>query len=251
MNCRQIESCLPPFLDGETDAAVARDVEAHLLECASCAEQAGRGRIARDLLRARAAHLRAPAPLGFRTRLEAHLREQAADPRRLLGWPGRLSALAAAAALVLVTVGALELVPMRSAVLYAAQVAFDHVRCLYVEYGTIEAKADASLDEAIRTQYGWQVRLPPTSAEHGVTLIGVRRCPLGLGPHAHARYAVAGHAVSLYITPGSERGEHEIGALGHVERLWGGHDRTYALVARGLSRADLDRVEAYFRASAE
>ncbi|MCA1583286.1 MAG: hypothetical protein LC791_00455, partial [Acidobacteria bacterium] len=136
-------------------------------------------------------------------------------------------------------------------VLYAAQVALDHVRCLYVDYGATDAQAHASFEDAVRTQSGWHVRLPPTSVEHDLTLVGVRRCPLGLGPHAHALYRVAGHEVSLYITPGGERGERTIEALGFVERLWSGHDRTYALVARGLAPADLDRVEAYFRASAE
>jgi anti-sigma factor RsiW len=250
MNCRQIESSLPPFLDGDVDDTVARQVEMHLAECASCAEQARAGRVARDLLRARAAHLKETAPLGFRTRLEARLREEA-SPLDRLGWPGRVSVMAAAAALVIVTVGSLEFVPMPSAVLYAAQLAIDHVRCLYFEPGTIAPVAGTNIDEAVQAQHGWQVHVPPTSTSDDVTLLGVRRCPFTLGPHAHVLYRVAGRDVSLYITPGGERGEEEVHALGHVERIWSARGRSYGLVARGLAPPDLDRVESYFRASAQ
>lgn len=250
MDCRQIESSLPPFLDGETDAEVSRQVQAHLESCAACAEAAAAGRIARDLLRGRAEALREPAPFGLRTRLEAQLRAGRNAPPNL-GWAARLAAAAAAAAVVIVCLIGLEFVPMPSAALYAAQVAIDHVRCLYLSAGAVEARAGVSIEAAVRETYGWQVRLPPTSAEHGVTMIGVRRCPVGLGPHAHVQYMVDGRPVSLYITPGRERGEHHLETLGHVERLWSGHDRTYALVARGLTPASLDRLEAYFRASTE
>lgn len=250
MDCRQIESSLPPFLDGETDAEVARQVQAHLDECPACAEAAAAGRLARDLLRSRADALREAAPFGLRTRLEARMRSERAAPS-VLGWPARATAMAAAAAVVLVFIIGFELVPMRSAALYAAQVAIDHVRCLYLSAGTVEAEAGTNVEAAVREAYGWDVRLPPSSAEHGVTLLGVRRCPFGLGPHAHILYDAAGRPVSLYITPGRERGDRHVDTIGQAARVWSGHDRTYALVARGLAPDELDRLEAYFRAMAE
>jgi anti-sigma factor (TIGR02949 family) len=249
MDCRQIESMLPPFLDGEGDAATDEKVRAHLAACPACAEQAAKSRAARDLLRACADSLREPAPPGLRTRILAHA-DAEARAFRPLGWPGRVSALGAAAAIVLAVIGLFELVPMRPAVLYAAQVAFDHWRCLYVEAGTIRGESPA-LEREIAAQFGREVRVPPSDPERGLMLIGARRCPLKVGPHTHLLYRAGDRHVSLYITPGAERGDHELRSLGQTERLWSGHGRTYALVARDVSPADLDRIERYFRETAE
>ncbi len=250
MDCRQIESVLPPFLDGECDRDTAQKVQAHLSACPTCGEQAAAGRVTRDLLRQRADSLREAAPPGLRTRILARAREEAAT-RPVLGWPGRLSAVAAAAAIVLVAVTTLEFVPMRPAALYAAQVALDHLRCLYVEAGTIYGQEETGLEREVHDHFGWDLRVPPPSPETGITLLGARRCPLSVGPHVHLLYQVADRHVSLYITPGVERGEREVHALGHTQRLWSGHGRTYALVARGLAEADLDRVERHFRATVQ
>jgi anti-sigma factor (TIGR02949 family) len=250
MDCRQIESVLPPFLDGECSGDTAHQVQAHLSACPACAELAAAGGIARDVLRQRADALRVAAPPGLRTRILARAREEADAPPRL-GLLGRLSAVAAAAVLVLGAITTVEFIPLRPAALYAAQVALDHIRCLYAEAGTTYGREEAGLSRVVHERYGWDVRVPPPNAEAGLTLVGVRRCPLSIGPHVHLLYRLGDRPVSLYITPGLEREEREVHALGHTERLWSARGRTYALVARGLSPAELDGIERHFRATAE
>ena len=51
MNCDQYQQNLDPFLDGELDAALSRDVEAHSRECAGCSAQLARKEALRQTLR--------------------------------------------------------------------------------------------------------------------------------------------------------------------------------------------------------
>ena len=75
---RQIESLLPPYVDGEASATDIAAVEAHLATCDACARLVQAQRTVRTVLRARAAHLTVPAPPGLGTRLAAQLRPSAA-----------------------------------------------------------------------------------------------------------------------------------------------------------------------------
>ena len=100
-DCRQIEALLPPFVDGAASAMQRDRVAAHLARCPACRHSADAQASIRQLLRARRGALCGDAPPG----LDAQLR-RAAAPADLLGRRGRLSALAAAAALVLAVTGA-------------------------------------------------------------------------------------------------------------------------------------------------
>lgn len=251
--CRQIESLLPLFVDGDTTAEQAHLVESHLATCAACRAAVASERAGRDVIRAHRAALREVAPPGLRTRLAALGREAAAPrhgygrPATSLGWLGRATAAGLAAALVLVVLTLAEFVPVASNVLFAAQVAVDHMRCFFLGASTLEADGAREMEREITTHYGWTVVVPASSAEAGVRLLGARRCPFGYGPHAHLLYDVNGRTLSLYITPGMEREAAALDVLGHAERVWSSQGRTYAIVARGLSDADLARVEGYFR----
>lgn len=258
--CRQIESLLPLFVDGEADDHQVRQVEAHLALCATCRDSVPVERAARAILRAHRAALIADAPPGLRTRILAGLREAdahlhaarfggRAPGRPRLGWLGRATAAAGAAAVVIVGLTLAEFIPVRSSVLFAAQVAVDHVRCLFLGASTIPADGARAMEREIHEHYGWTVRVPASDADTGVALVGARRCPWGVGPHAHLLYRVDGHTMSLYITPGVEQADAAMSMLGHMERVWSSEGRTYAMVARGVPTARMDRIEAYFRSS--
>src|SRR5262245_60750318 len=121
MDCRRIESLLPPYVDGEARPSEVAEVERHLTGCPSCRAWVAAERRARPDLQAGRRQIARPLPPGFRSRLAAAMQSQR---RPTLGWPGRLSACAAAAAmLVVVVVSALELLSPHSNVLYAAQLA--------------------------------------------------------------------------------------------------------------------------------
>jgi anti-sigma factor RsiW len=76
MNCAQTEIMLHALLDGELDAGHARDVEAHVAECAGCAEKLAAFRALRADMAA--ADLKQKAPAALRARIEAALPQPAA-----------------------------------------------------------------------------------------------------------------------------------------------------------------------------
>ncbi|HXG89671.1 MAG TPA: zf-HC2 domain-containing protein [Vicinamibacterales bacterium] len=242
-DCRRIESLLTPYVDGEASPADVAMVDAHISQCPVCQDRVVSERVGRMLVRARAAHLAIAAPPGLRTRIVATLEP---TPKRALRWRGRLSALAAAAAVVVLLVTAFEFVVPQSNVLFAAQLALDHVRCFVIELGSIDSANPQELQRAYSERYGWRVTVPPSSAEAGITLVSARRCPFWLGDHAHLLYRTGEHDVSLYITQGSERAPEDVAVLGHVERLWNARGDSYALIARGLPAGELERISDYF-----
>jgi anti-sigma factor RsiW len=242
-DCRQIESLLPPYVDGEARPEASVRIEAHLSQCSDCRDRVAAERTARAVLRAKAASLVSVAPPGLRTRLAVMLRS---EPIRPLGWRGRVTAFAAAASVVMAVAVALELWSPRSNVLFAAQLAIDHLRCFIVERGSTEmAKAD-DLRRQYTDRYGWNVHVPASNAEAGVTLVAGRRCPFWIGDHAHMLYRSGDRHVSLYITRGDERPREELSVLGHEQRIWTANGHSYALVARDVPAADLARIAEYF-----
>ena len=82
-------------------------------------------------------------------------------------------------------------------------------------------------------------------------LMAVRRCLYGDGRAAHLMYRLNGEPVSLFIVPGLTRPAAELSLFGHDQLVWTGGDRTYVLVARGGTRADLARVAPYLRNEAK
>ena len=243
-DCRRIESLLPPYVDGEATADTVAVVEEHLAGCAFCRAEVAAQRGVRIVLRARAAELGTVAPPGLRTRVASRIAPAAVTS---LGWRGRLTAFAAAAVVILMVVTAFEFVSPQSNVLFAAQLAIDHVRCFVVELGSMASPGSdaAEVRDQFAQNYGWEVSVPASSGEVGLTLIAARRCPFWLGDHAHLLYRVGDRKVSLYVTPGTARARAELSVLGHAERIWTHGGQSYVLVARGLPAADLDRIAAY------
>jgi anti-sigma factor RsiW len=240
--CRRIESLLPPYVDGVAPASEVAIVEGHLATCPQCRDLVAVQRTARTVVRARAAQLAVQAPPGLRTRLVATLTP---EPQPRLGWWGRLAAFGAATAVVFVALSVFELTSPRSNVLFAAQLALDHLRCFVVELGSVDAEEPAVARRLYAERYGWEVDVPPSSGAAGVTLVAARRCPFWLGDHAHLLYRSGEHQVSLYISQGEQRGDARLSVLGHTQRLWTANGDTYAVVARGVPDADLDRISSY------
>jgi anti-sigma factor (TIGR02949 family) len=245
-DCRQIESLLPPFVDGHADARTTEVVEAHLAECGPCRNRVTMERTVRTVLRARAAELTELAPPGLRTRVVAALNERAAEGRKGT-WGLRITAFAAAAAVLLVVASALELVTPKSDVLYAAQLAIDHVRCFVVELRSKEPADPQVVQKTLADSYGWSVPVPPSNADAGLTLVAARRCPFWIGEHAHLLYRSGDREVSLYVTPGGQSRDGQLHVLGHSEQLWNAGGNLYTLVADDLEPAELQKVTAYLQ----
>jgi anti-sigma factor RsiW len=241
--CRQIESLLPPYVDGDASAADAARIEAHLAACESCTRTVMAQRTMRAVLRARAAHLSEPAHPGMATRIGALIRPRSVPA---LGWAGRLTAFGAAAVLVLALVIGFEFVAPRSSVILAAQLAIDHVRCFVLSVGTLDGGGAATVKQEYADRHGWSVPVPDSNPDLDLQLVGARRCPFSVGGHAHLRYRHGVDNVSLYVTPGKVRPAEHLHVLGHAERIWSSGGNTYTLVARNVPEPALARLTAYF-----
>jgi anti-sigma factor RsiW len=229
-------------VDGEATADGIARVDAHLGACLRCRQRVTAEQAARFLLRQRAASMSPSAPPGLRTRLVATLQPAT---RPTLGWAARLAAFGAAAVVILGVSIPLELISPRSTVLFAAQLAIDHMRCFVVELTSTTSHDAAAVREAYAHDYGWDVRVPPSNAEVGVTLVAARRCPFWLGDHAHLLYRSGDQELSFYSTPG-DRPSANLEILGHREHIWSANGRTFVLVAdNSLPQEQIVRVAAY------
>jgi anti-sigma factor RsiW len=247
MDCRRIESLLPPYVDGVARASEIAEIERHLASCAACRSAAAAQRTARIVLQARGREIAPLAPPGLRTRLGT-LQPRG---RATLTWRGRLSAFATAAALFIVAIAVFELVSPRSNVLYAAQLAIDHVRCFVVERASTDEVEAARLERDYAERDGWQIRVPASNDGIGLRLIAARRCPFWVGRYAHVLYRTDDREVSLYIDRGDERADQELHVLGHSETIWHRNGSSYALIARGVPEAELRRITAYLKAETD
>jgi hypothetical protein len=179
---------------------------------------------------------------------------QAPSPKpQVLAWPGRLSAFAAAAMMVL-TLGAvlLPLATIRSTAVLAAQLALDHLKCFTID-GDADGEpiAKAQAEATLKQEFDFSVAAPASLAAEKLELMAVRRCLYGDGRAAHLMYRLDGEPLSLFIIPGLTRPAAELSLFGHDQVVWTQGDRTYMLVTRGGNRNELSRVASYLRNEAK
>jgi anti-sigma factor RsiW len=130
----------------------------------------------------------------------------------------------------------------------AAQLALDHLKCLVIAHAEPHVEA-ADVEQQWQAARGWAIKVPPSSAAHGLRLVGLRTCLFHEGQMAHVLYEHAGHRVSLFVMPQHESPETALAVFGQQTRTWSHDGRTYALVAAG-SAGTLGDVEGYLRAQA-
>jgi hypothetical protein len=191
---------------------------------------AGRECGGREVLRARAARLRAqPLPPG----LESRCRALAGTPPQARSIWGRRLMPVAVAAVLIVLVGALfSFVTRRSDALLAAQLTADHVKC----FGLFRPSSASSMDagqagQMLASRFGLDVHVPPTSEEAAVTLVNARRCLYADGPIPHLMYRAGGEDVSLFVLEGETRPAAELTMFGHRARIWSRGGNTFVLVS--------------------
>lgn len=252
MTCDQVHPLLAAYADGASSEAERAAIAAHLTGCDRCRRELAVQRVTRSAL---ARHGRATAPMsppGLATRIAATLAAERA-PELTPGWRLRLSAFAAAAIVVL-ALGAIA-VPVitgRSAVVLAAQLALDHLKCFVIEpHDHGEAVTVAEAERELEHDYGWTLTVPPTAGAPGGRLVAVRRCLYGDGRAAHLLYDVVGKPVSLFILPGVERPAEQLSLLGHDEVVWSQGGRTYMLVGQAGLGPQLQAMASNLRHGAE
>ncbi len=230
LDCRRIESLLPPFVDGVVSSRDAAIVEAHLTRCAACRQVVDEQRHVRALLTSRRASLAEQAPFGFESRLRQLARAEHAASTTT--WRRRVSPLAAAAALMLAVAGGFYWSTGQSSVLLAAQLTLDHIKCFMID-GDDHGQAMTADGAQVRLHetYGFDVRVPEPSASAGAHVVAVRSCLYGEGMVAHVLYRVQGEPVSMFVMPGRAAAAVDVSAFGRHTEVVSKGGVTYVLVA--------------------
>lgn len=275
MDCKDLESLVTPYVDGEVTPAQCAAIEAHLAECPDCRKCAEAESGARLVVRRCRDTLRAPAPASLHAKcrqLAANhsVQEQVAAsqglpspagpfgssayrasgvvvsgaPRADWRWWAPVS-LAATLMLALAGVLVFGLVSGRGTAL-AAQLAEDHLRCMRAV--SRRAPADpVQMGDRWHKNRGWFVKVPASSQRDDMEFVALRRCFHGNRQElAHALYRHKGRIVSLFIFPDDDSGRRaNLEIMGQRELIWSQGGRSYAVVADG-DAADVYALKAFF-----
>jgi anti-sigma factor RsiW len=194
--CNSIDTLAMAFLDDELAAEERRELELHLLDCASCRHHVDGERADIELMRK--ALVAPPASAMLKARiaraldaedLEAARRER----RRLSQWllPG--AAMAAAAAAILLFVGVSVPGPGKGSAVFG-DVARQQTRSF-----PLEVHGVSTTGQMLKTLVPME---PPRFTEPGIELIGGRLLPNGIGNHdaAMLQYLVTLGSDQFYLT---------------------------------------------------
>jgi anti-sigma factor (TIGR02949 family) len=278
-SCRDFDSLVTPYVDGEVTPEQCAAIEAHLSVCPTCHRRADAEAGARMVVRRCRDSLREPAPAALRAACrklatewqsvtDGRVTDEGATAGRHATSPTGIPfagedgpsrsrprtnwrvwlPLAATLLLAIAGVVAFGLVSERSTAL-AQQLATDHLRCVKLTLGKPAADRVQMADRWQRNR-GWFVSLPPSSPHDDIEFIALRRCLHGGGEMAHALYRHQGRLVSLFIFPDDGRWGAKREIMGQRATIWSQRGRTYAVVDDG-SPADVERLVGFFSRAAE
>jgi anti-sigma factor RsiW len=198
MTCDEANVLLHPLIDGELDAARARDVEAHVAGCQHCATELRQFREMRHAMAG--ANLRLTAPAALRSRIEAAIyvpAGRAPQPSRRFLLQGfafgtALSAAAAAGVVFFVTRSGQD-------ERLLGDVVSAHRRSLQVEHLTDVRSTD---QQVVRPWFSGKLAVAPPVidlAAQGFTLVGGRLDAIDGKPVAAIVYRRGVHIINLFV----------------------------------------------------
>ena len=201
MNCKDAQSLIDGYVDGELDLVKNLEIEKHLQECTLCAQGYKDQQSLRDAIKSGPFYFKPPAEL--RGRIQQSLRT-AAQPEarsRVLPWRWLSVAAPVAAAAVLV----LALVPLlrgpSADELLAREVIASHVRSLMANH---LADVPSSDEHTVKPWFNGKLDFSPpvkNLAEQGFPLIGGRLDYIGNRPVAGLVYQRHKHFINLFVWP--------------------------------------------------
>jgi mycothiol system anti-sigma-R factor len=200
MDCKTARDLVPLYFDGELDRATARELEAHLDDCAECRDAL----VALDALR-RAVREDAPryaAPRELRARLQAELGEHRARPSRRKQRPWL--ALAASAALAFIAGGGAALLWQQRGETPIAHDLFEsHWRALAATSPVDVISTDR---HTVKPWFAGKLADAPLVqdfAEQGFALVGGRLDYAGSERVAVLVYRHGQHLIDVFVLPTS------------------------------------------------
>lgn len=250
--CERFEMQVTRTAEHSEGVATDPALDAHLATCPLCQEALTAQRAVRAQLSVHRQALQPSVPPGIRTRMAAKLAGEAHAEATAPGWGLRWSPLVAAAALVLVvTVGLLPVVTGQSSVVLAAQLALDHVKCFFID-GDLHAEpvSAAEAESTMRRQHGWSVPVSETGGVEDSRLVSVRECLYGEGMAAHLLYRVGDSPVSLFVMSDDRHAVAPVSLLAADTVAWHQNGHTHMLVGPAGSRATLDSMARHLQLEA-
>ncbi len=213
MNCPENNTLIHAYLDGELDLLSTLQLEAHLRECAACAQAYKNHQTLRSAMGSGSLYFKPPGNLAQRIHLALQEPNKTAAsvfasapkvPRHMLWW--RSWALAGlAASLALVGVIALRLGPGRSRPsqddLLAQEVLASHVRSLMANHLTDVPSSD---QHTVKPWFNGKLDFSPAVPDlsgRGFPLLGGRLDYLADRPVAALVYQRRKHLINLFIWP--------------------------------------------------
>ena len=191
MNCSDVRTRLPAYVDGELAVSEIADVEGHCLECRDCTALAAAEGEFRRLLR-RQPHEAAPA--GLRARVRRRIRREAvlATGRRWLP----VSAVAVAATIVVAV-----LLPARTPPSLVADLVDKHIAYAQLDRPAEFASNDPrEVADWFRSRVGMRVTVPDYSPA-GIQLTGARLADAHERKAAYLLYEKGRTLLSVFIVP--------------------------------------------------
>jgi anti-sigma factor RsiW len=236
LNCRETQTLIYGYVDGELDLMQSLGIEQHLEECPACAQahanlQALRATIGNSFLYAQ-------APAGLANRVQSSLRRASDEdpPRRVR--PRRQLAVAVSLALILAAAvwGLVRLLPARSDDAFLTQeLVASHVRSQMLP--THRFDVASSDPHTVKPWFEGKLDFaPPVKdlADQGFPLVGGRLDYLDNRPVAALFYQRRKHSINLFIWPsptGSETAEKMVTRQGYHMFQWSSSGMTFWAVS--------------------
>ena len=201
MNCKNAENLIDGYVDGELDLVRNLEIEDHIQDCVSCAQDYKNHQMLRNGIKTGSLYFKAPADL--QTRIQLSLRKATKAEGRawvLPKWWLNIAAPMAAAAVMV-----LALVPFLRGPsaddLLAREIVSSHVRSLMASH---LADVPSSDQHTVKPWFAGKVNFsPPVEdlAKQGFSLIGGRLDYLDNRPVAALIYQRQKHFINLFIWP--------------------------------------------------
>jgi len=250
VDCRQTQSLIDSYLDGELDLTKHLEIERHIADCPACRAIFENRRALSGAIRARAPYHAAPAAAAARVRAALN---QAGETKKTTFKPSPrwLSLAASVAFAAFLGAGVTYWVAQPSPdELLAREAVSGHVRSLMVAGRSTDVSS--SDQHTVKPWFNGKLYFSPPVLDltgEGFTLVGGRLDYLANHPAAALVYRHRQHVINLFIWPTADRADRPLRTQlhqGYQVMYWVQADMNYWAVS-DLNPADLQTFSALVR----